>query len=108
MQVNGQREVRNPIKTAVIHDKFSRFKAQDSDEYKNKIKKMSLYELSEEATRIGFSPGSERPRIEKALLDEFARCKTAFEIASGKYQKPEIKQKEQSKAIKDMLDFIRS
>jgi hypothetical protein len=108
MQVNGQKEVRNPIKTAVIHDKFTRFKAANADEYKEKLKKMSLYELSEEATRIGFSPGSERPRIEKTLLEEYSRCKQAFDIASGKYTKPEIKQKEQSKAVKDMLDFIRS
>lgn len=108
MEVNGQKESRNPIKAAVITDKFNKFRCDNENDYKAKIKKMSAWELSEEAARIGFGPGSNRNLIERTLVEEFRKCKIAYDIASGKYSTPKAVEKEPSDQVKDMLRFMRS
>lgn len=106
-QVNGQKESCNPVHARLIQDKFSRFKAQDVEAYKERLKKMTLWDLSEEAVEAGFSPGADRHRIEQKLLEDFKKAKNAYDVAQGKYQKPGTATKEPSDKVKEIFDFMR-
>lgn len=107
MIATGRKENRNPLNARIIQDRFSHYKAATAEEYRAKLKKMSMWDLSEEAVRAGIAPGSERDRIERTLLDDYRKAKQSYEIAAGMYQKPDIKTKEPSEQVKEMLDFIR-
>lgn len=109
MQIaTGQTETRNPIHARIIQDKFKHYGVEDAEEYKQKLRKMTVWDLSEEAVKSGLPPGADqRERIERKLLEQFKKDKQSYEIAAGKYAKPEIKTKEPSPEVKELLDFMR-
>ena len=108
-EANGQKESRNPVHAYAIQDKFSRYKAENVDEYRARLRKMSAWDLSDEAVQAGFSPGVERDRMERTLVDEYKKAKTAHEIAIGKYDHKlkTTKPKEPSESVKEMIDFMK-
>jgi hypothetical protein len=108
MNVNAQKQTVNPIRSFLAKDNFNKFKAKTMEEYSARLKKMSMWDLSEEAVRIGLSPSqSDRDRITRQLVENFRKAKQTYDIAIGEYDGMKTQVKEPTEAVKQMLDFIR-